>query len=158
MADQLLTLKQHKKSLATIQEWIVSKLTNATKDKADKNDVLLKDNSDEYVPTADYSPATKKYVDEHKADVMVGATADADGNSGLVPTPSTADKDKYLKGDGTWGTVDMTSKLDKTGGTMTGALIAQANTNYTTYQVRNIALSTSASTPTGNGSILGVYS
>ncbi len=53
---------------------------------------------------------------------------------------------------------DITGKLDKSGGTMTGALTAQANTNYTTYQVRNIAFSTSASTPTGNGSILGVYS
>jgi hypothetical protein len=29
-------------------------------------------------------------------------------------------------------------KLDKTGGTMTGALVAQANTNYGTSQVRNI--------------------
>lgn len=48
-------------------------------------------------------------------------------------------------------------KLDKTGGTLDGKLIAQANTDYTTYQVRNIALSTTASTPTGNGSILGVY-
>mgnify|MGYP004644845079 CR=1 FL=1 len=48
--------------------------------------------------------------------------------------------------------------LLKSGGTLTGALVAQANTNYTTYQVRNIALNTSASTPTGNGSILGVYS
>ena len=43
------------------------------------------------------------------------------------------------------------------GGTMTGTLTAQTNTNYTTYQVRNIALATSASTP-ANGAILGVYS
>ena len=55
-------------------------------------------------------------------------------------------------------TTALTNKLDKSGGTLTGALVAQANTNYTTYQVRNIALNTSASTPTGNGSILGVYS
>lgn len=55
-------------------------------------------------------------------------------------------------------TTALNNKLDKSGGTMTGALTAQANTNYTTYQVRNIAFSTSASTPTGNGSILGVYS
>lgn len=52
----------------------------------------------------------------------------------------------------------ITGKLDKSGGTMTGTLTAQSNTNYTTYQVRNIALNTSAATPTGNGSILGVYS
>lgn len=48
--------------------------------------------------------------------------------------------------------------MPKSGGTFTGATYAQANTSYTTYQLRNIALSTSAATPTGNGSILGVYS
>ena len=60
------------------------------------------------------------------------------------------------------------AELDKylplTGGTITGGLtvngkiVATANSDYTTYQVRNMALSTSASTPTGNGSLLGVYS
>lgn len=50
-----------------------------------------------------------------------------------------------------------TNKLSLSGGTMTGQLKAQANTEYTTYQVRNMAFSTSASTPTGNGSVLGVY-
>ena len=49
-------------------------------------------------------------------------------------------------------------KVSLSGGTMTGKLIAQANANYTTYQMRNIALATSAATPTGNGSLLGVYS
>ena len=60
------------------------------------------------------------------------------------------------------------AELDKylplSGGTVTGSLtvkgkiIATANSDYTTYQVRNMALSTSAATPTGNGSLLGVYS
>ena len=36
-------------------------------------------------------------------DVMKGATASADGASGLVPQPLAGDQDKYLKGDGTWG-------------------------------------------------------
>lgn len=31
-----------------------------------------------------------------------GATSSADGESGLVPKPLIADKDKFLKGDGTW--------------------------------------------------------
>lgn len=48
--------------------------------------------------------------------------------------------------------------LPKSGGTMTGVLKAYANTQYTTYQVRNIALNRSASTPTNTGDILGVYS
>ena len=33
---------------------------------------------------------------------MTGATAQSDGESGLVPKPLIADKDKFLKGDGTW--------------------------------------------------------
>ena len=47
--------------------------------------------------------------------------------------------------------------MPKSGGTFTGTVKAKANTAYTTYQVRNIALSTTAAVPTGNGSILGVY-
>lgn len=48
--------------------------------------------------------------------------------------------------------------LPRSGGTLTGGLTANDNTNYTTYQVRNIALSKSAGTPSGTGAILGVYS
>lgn len=36
---------------------------------------------------------------------FTGATSGADGAAGLVPKPLIADKDKYLKGDGTWATV-----------------------------------------------------
>ena len=68
---------------------------------------------------------------------------------------SFSDLDSYVRDT---MTQKLDQKLNKSGDTMTGALIAQANTNYTTYQVRNIAFSTSASVPTGNGSILGVYS
>lgn len=42
------------------------------------------------------------------------------------------------------------SKMNVSGGTMTGALIAQNNTNYTTKQVRNIFISTSD--PSGGAS------
>lgn len=34
--------------------------------------------------------------------------------------------------------IDVSGKLDKSGGTLTGALVAQANTNYTVRQVRNV--------------------
>ena len=37
--------------------------------------------------------------------VMEGATASADGASGLVPKPLAGDQNKVLKGDGTWGDV-----------------------------------------------------
>lgn len=36
---------------------------------------------------------------------FTGASSGADGDAGLVPKPLIADKDKYLKGDGTWATV-----------------------------------------------------
>lgn len=45
--------------------------------------------------------------------------------------------------------------LQKSGGTLTGALVAQSNTNYTTKQVRNVILSTSEPTSSdgANGDI-----
>lgn len=53
----------------------------------------------------------------------------------------------------------LSSKLNLSGGTMTGALIAQSNTNYTVGQVRNIYLSTEAPTDDvgNNGDIWIVY-
>lgn len=44
-------------------------------------------------------------------------------------------------------------KLNKSGGTMTGALVAQNNTNYTTAQVRNIIISTANPSGGSNGDI-----
>lgn len=38
--------------------------------------------------------------------VMTGATSSANGTSGLVPAPAIADKDKFLKGNGTWVEID----------------------------------------------------
>lgn len=38
------------------------------------------------------------------ASVMVGATSDTDGASGLVPAPAAGDEGKFLAGDGTWKT------------------------------------------------------
>ena len=45
------------------------------------------------------------------------------------------------------------SKLDKAGGTMLGALIAQANTNYATAQVRNVIISPNDASGGNNGDI-----
>lgn len=47
----------------------------------------------------------------------------------------------------------MTNKLDKSGGAMTGALVAQNNANYTTAQVRNIIISTADPSGGSNGMI-----
>ena len=53
----------------------------------------------------------------------------------------------------------LSGKLNLSGGTMTGPLIAQSNTNYTVGQVRNIYLSTEAPTDNvgNNGDIWIVY-
>lgn len=48
---------------------------------------------------------------------------------------------------------ELDKKLDKSGGTMTGALVAQANTNYTTAQVRNVTMSTKSASGGSNGQI-----
>ena len=38
-------------------------------------------------------------------DTFKGATSSANGGNGLVPAPTTAQKDMYLKGDGTWANI-----------------------------------------------------
>ena len=51
---------------------------------------------------------------EFHSDVFVGATASTDGQVGLVPRPMAGDQNKYLKGDGTFTTLDAVS-IDSTG-------------------------------------------
>lgn len=60
----------------------------------------------------------------------------------------------------TWSTGNLNNYVPKSGITMTGPLIAQSNTNYTTPQVRNIIMSTSAPTAADgkNGDIWIQYS
>lgn len=47
-------------------------------------------------------------------DVMIGATADSNGQSGLVPVPLAGQQDMYLQGNGTWSnpTEDVEKELD----------------------------------------------
>ena len=97
--------------------------------------VLTRTNTSSYTPTGDYNPATKKYVDDTAAEVLptqtgnegkflttngsvaswdniptysdfVGADGTNAGTAGLVPAPLATDNTKYLKGDGTWDSVD----------------------------------------------------
>lgn len=42
-------------------------------------------------------------VVQNNVDTMTGATSAAAGTRGLVPAPAAGDSEKYLKGDGTWG-------------------------------------------------------
>lgn len=87
---------------------------------------------------------------------FVGATSNANGVHGLVPAPLIADKDKFLKGDGTWATVSITDTKVKQN-------ISSANTDFplllsyydktsstTTAQTVNRVASIYANPSTGN--------
>lgn len=50
-----------------------------------------------------------------------GATASADGGSGLVPAPTKGNEGKYLKADGTWGAPANTTYADMKGATSSAA-------------------------------------
>ena len=52
--------------------------------------------------TADANGNTISTTYTKKTDIMTGATSSSAGTAGLVPAPAVADKDKFLKGDGTW--------------------------------------------------------
>lgn len=67
-----------------------------------------------------YDESTKKWVNTSLTDAikqaapMIGATATEDGSSGLVPTPEAGDQGKFLRGDGTWSSVEATlSEADR---------------------------------------------
>lgn len=72
---------------------------------------------------------------------------------GAIDSPS-------IDSSNTWSTRNFNNYVPKSGITMTGPLIAQSNTNYTTPQVRNIIMSTSAPTTADgkNGDIWIQYS
>ena len=65
---------------------------------------------------------------------LVGATSSVAGSAGLVPAPATADRTKFLKGNGTWDTpTDTTYDIasDSTAGLIkTGYTTSDANRNY----------------------------
>lgn len=72
---------------------------------------------------------------------------------GAIDSPS-------IDSSNTWSIKNLNNYVPKSGITMTGPLVAQSNTNYTTAQVRNIIMSTSAPTATDgkNGDIWIQYS
>ncbi len=67
---------------------------------------------------------------------FVGATGAASGSAGLVPAPTTADVDKVLKGDGTWGTVAAGAFIGYVSGDLTMMIGTRFSVNVdTTYLV-----------------------
>lgn len=63
---------------------------------------------------------------------FTGAISSANGSKGLVPAPLIADKDKFLKGDGTWGNVSgEDSRFVVQSGTITvHSATSSSQTNY----------------------------
>ena len=93
------------------------------------------------------NPLDADSLQGHAADYFATATGLASVNSNV----------SAMKSDITTAKTDIsnlkTHKMDISGGTMTGALIAQNNTNYTTKQVRNIFISTADPSGGDNGDI-----
>ena len=90
-------------------------------------------------------------VDEFvlKIDVVNNLTSTA------TNVPLSAAQGKALNDKIATATTTASNALPKSGGTLTGTLVAQSNTNYTTKQVRNVILSTSEPTSSdgANGDI-----
>ena len=93
------------------------------------------------------TPLDADSLQGHAADYFATATGLASVNSNV----------SAMKSDITTAKTDIsnlkTHKMDISGGTMTGALVAQNNANYTTKQVRNIFISTSDPSGGSNGDI-----
>lgn len=86
-----------------------------------------------------------------------GATDNNDGEKGSVPAPKTTDKNKFLKGDGTWGSPADT-KYDNATAAKSGLM---SNTDKVKLDNINITFGTqdleAGVSPLANGTIYLVY-
>lgn len=67
--------------------------------------------SDFTVPNEPYAASAESDYYVVDTSVMTGATTLVDGAAGVVPAPAIADKDKFLKGDGTWAEVSVPNDI-----------------------------------------------
>lgn len=79
------------------------------------NDVVLEATKTDDVLVYTGSRWVNKPISSFMPVTMVGATAEEDGEGGLVPVPLAGENDLYLKGDGTWAdpTVAVVEDLSK---------------------------------------------
>lgn len=73
--------------------------------------------------------------------VFVGATSSTDGSNGLVPQPLVADKDKFLKGDGTWATPSGSGGGVLYGTTVPSPSLGEDGSQYAQYNATNNTVS-----------------
>ena len=107
-------------------------------------------------------PAAYTHPASHPASMITGlATVATSGSyNDLSNKPTIPSATSQLTNDSGYLTShqDISGKLDKSGGTMTGELIASNDTAYTTYKVRNAAILSATPSSMTNGTIAFVYS
>ena len=93
-------------------------------------------------------------------DVKINNTSIVSNNSANIVTNTAYNSSSNKIATMTDISSSLSNYVSKSGTTMTGALVAQNNTDYTTAQVRNVTFSTSEPTSSqgGNGDIWIVYS
>lgn len=69
-------------------------------DKIDDGSILIYDAEDQQWDVTNLNEYLINYIGD-----MVGATATRNGEAGLVPAPKKEDRNRFLKGDGTWADV-----------------------------------------------------
>lgn len=98
-------------------------------------------------PVEATTPIDANTLQGHNASYFATSSALATTNSNV--SSNSSDISTLQSGLSTANT-NIANKLNRSGGTMTGALVAQTNTSYTTRQVRNIIISTAD--PSGGSS------
>lgn len=84
--------------------------------------------------TANSNTATTVSLTDTTYSDFTGATSLAAGSAGLVPAPTTSDPDKFLKGDGTWGTpTDTTYSAGTNVQISAGNVISATDTTYSAF-------------------------
>lgn len=86
-----------------------------------------------------YVGESKQYTD------FVGTDGTSAGESGLVPAPATTDTGKFLKSDGTWGTVEVGPTVVQTPGVSTDSVMSQKAATKMVYHVLEGSLPSSVS-------------
>lgn len=85
--------------------YLGSKLISGSTDISALGDILINSLGDKDILVYDDTEQAWVNSDINSViGIMTGATANANGTSGLVPVPTAGNQDKFLRGDGTWAT------------------------------------------------------
>lgn len=87
--------------------------------------MAIDDNTSYELTGAQVKDLANKIKAKAADNIFVGATSAAPGSKGLVPTPQAGDDAKFLKGDGTWGTVSSGPTVVQTTGQSTTDVMSQ---------------------------------